>query len=202
MVLPFYRNFPSTVQKRMVSIALYIGAFFLLYVIGQTISRFGQGGAETPIGSILRYLGEPFPNLGNIYWEKVNVHPLGARMYPFIFQSGTAQNSAQSLADSHTLWEWITGVPILVYKTIYGDFYVEFGKWLAFVPILIYALYMKVFTLAKKVNLANVAILFYFLEIAATAPFFFQKRDFYNVRMLLFMAISYAVIMYILKRKK
>lgn len=202
MLLPFYRNFPFTVQKRMIYISLYIGTFFLLYVIGQTISRFGHGGAETPIGSILRYLGEPFPNLGHIYWEKVNIHPLGARMFPFIFQPSSAISSAQSLADSHATWEWITGVPILVYKTIYGDFYVEFGKWLAFVPIFIYALYLKIFTIGGKITLANVAVLFYFLEMAATAPFFFQKRDFYNVRMLLFMAISYGIIIYILKRKK
>lgn len=202
MVLPFYRSFPLKVQKRITSIGLYIGVLFILYVIGQTISRFGQGGAETPIGSILRYLGEPFPNLGNVYWEKVNVHPFGARMFPFIFQHGSALGTADSLSDSHSIWEWITGVPILVYKTIYGDFYVEFGKWLAFVPIIVYALYMKLFTLGGKVNLANVAILYYFLETAATAPFFFQKRDLYNVRMLLFLVISYSIILYIQKKRK
>lgn len=202
MVLPFYKSFPLKVQKRIASIGLYIGVLFIFYVIGQTISRFGQGGAETPIGSILRYLGEPFPNLGNVYWEKVNVHPFGARMFPFIFQHSATLGAADSLSDSHSIWEWITGVPILVYKTIYGDFYVEFGKWLAFVPILIYSLYMKLFTWRGKVNLANVAILYYFLETAATAPFFFQKRDLYNVRMLLLMIISYGIIVYIQKKKK
>ena len=163
-----------------------------------TLYRVEDSTTETPLTSVLRYLGEPYPHLGNVFWNKVLFYPMGTRLYPFIFEPATIISNANSLGDQHAAWEILTGVPILNYKTLYGDFYVDFGPYIPFIVIFIYALILKVFTKNGKVVFASYPILYYYIIMATAAPLWFNLRDWVGFKNLMAAIVAF----FILKRIK
>ena len=175
--IPFWTQIPKNAKRYIVSFAPYVVLLFLTYAISMTLYRVEDSTTETPLTTVLRYLGEPYPHLGNAFWNKVLFYPMGARLYPFIFEPATIISNANSLGDQHAVWEILTGVPILNYKTLYGDFYVDFGPYIPFAIIFIYSLILKVFTKKGKVAFASYPILYYYIIIATAAPLWFNQRD-------------------------
>ena len=199
--IPLWNMFSRRIQNIFKSCVPIIVTVFALYAVIMTIQRVEDSTTETPITTVMRYLGEPYPHLGNVFWEKVLFHPMGMRLYPFIVDPISMVKDSQSLRDSHLIWESITGVPILNYKTLYGDFYVDFGKWLPFVLIFIYSFILYLFTKKRKISFWAYPILFYYINLAVNAPLWFSKRDWDGVKDLLF-AIGIYLVGYIFFIKK
>lgn len=117
-----------------VCMSVFVG-FMIFYSLMITIERVEVHNAETPIGSVMRYFGECFPNLQFSFWDKVDYHPMGDRRFPDF----TGFNKTFSSVDeSYVYWQMITHVPVLNFKTIFGDMYIEFGTIGAFIFILVY----------------------------------------------------------------
>ena len=181
--VPLWPKFPIKAKKTVRRYIPFIGGLFFLYAAMMTIARVENSTKETPITTVLRYLGEPYPHLGNAYWEQVRTHPMGARMYPFLIEA--TGNTGTSLGDQHAFWETVTGVPILNYKTMYGDFYVDFGPYIPFVIIFFYALLLRSFVKTRTISFAAYPILYYYIIMASSAPLWFNLREWTGVKLLL-----------------
>lgn len=203
VIIPFYRYFPKRVKQKFNLLIMVLLGLFLVYSLAMTISRFEDSNVESPIESIFRYLGEPFPNLGSQFWDKVRMHPMGMRMYSTIMQNFFGIDSkAQSLGDSHVYWQWVTGVPVLVYKTIWGDFYFEFGIFVGSLVMGIYVLLLWLFLRkSQAINFFTIPILYYYIELATIGPMYFGKRDEYHTKVLILCMISCWIITKLLKNK-
>lgn len=193
VILPLWSKFSNEIKSILIKIILLFIAVFAVYAVMMTISRFENSDSETPLTSVMRYLGESYPHLGNVYWGKVLFHPMGARLYPFIFSSEGAI-AEKSLGDLHTFWGAITGVPILNYKTLYGDFYVDFGPEIPFLIIFIYSFILKMFIKKGKVSFAAYPVLYYYIIIATCAPLWFNMREWNGVKLLIAAIVVYFIV--------
>lgn len=198
--IPFWRSFTTKTKRIVKTLTPFIITIFAIYAITMTIQRVEDSTLETPITTILRYFGEPYPHLGNVFWDNVKFHPMGMRLFPFIANPLIAIRNSQSLSDSHMIWEMFTGVPILNYKTLYGDFYVEFGIWIPFIIIGIYAFILYLFTQKHKVSFWAYPILYYYINMAVCAPLWFSKRDLAGIKEMLFAIAIYLISTKLLKK--
>lgn len=134
-IILFKAYLPSKIMKMAITLMLCFLMIMIFYSLAITIERVEQSNAETPIGSIMRYFGECFPNLQFNFWDKVASHPMGDRLFPDFTGFDKAFNSVD---DGYMYWQIITHVPVLNFKTIFGDMYIEFGVLGAFVFLFIY----------------------------------------------------------------
>ena len=169
LVWPYLR---SSIKKKVVSLGLLFAGFLFVYAIYITIDRFQNSDLDTQDG-IIRYLGEPFPNLGNQLWNNVSRNPMGLRFFPFIF--GFDENTL-SVADYQMFWEHIVGVPMLNFKTIYGDFYIEFGKIGGLIGVIILSVIWIIVLKSKCLKLYMIPLLAIYLHTITMAPLFFSYR--------------------------
>lgn len=203
VIIPFYRYFPKRIKRHFFFLIPILLALFLAYSLAMTISRFEDSNVESPLESIFRYLGEPFPNLGSQIWDKVRTHPMGLRMYSAVIQNFFGIDSnAQSLGDSHVYWQWVTEVPVLVYKTIWGDFYLEFGAIVGSLVMGLFVLLLWLFLRkSRAINFFTIPILYYYIEMATIGPMYFGKRNEYHTKILILCMISCWLISKLLKNK-
>ncbi|MCD8291072.1 MAG: oligosaccharide repeat unit polymerase, partial [Prevotella sp.] len=150
-------------------IVVFLASFVFVmafYSMAITKSRFDMGQhRETPVESIARYFGESFPNLGYSFWDKVRWHPMGERLFPEVCESDVSQRF-KSVDSSYYYWKLKTHVPILNFKTLFGDLYIEFGVLgaLLFVIVLskLFSLYMK-----GQITCYNIAVAYYYFQICS-----------------------------------
>lgn len=192
--VPFWSQFHSKIKLYIKAGIPWVVLLFFAYAVSMTLYRVEDSTTESPLTSVLRYLGEPYPHLGNAFWNKVLYYPMGARLYPFLVEPSSVISTAQSLGDQHSIWEMITGVPILNYKTLYGDFYVDFGPYIPFLIIFLYSLLLKIFIKNGVVKFASYPILYYYIVMASTAPLWFSLRDWLGIKNLLAAVITYFII--------
>lgn len=191
--LPFWKNIQLRIKRKLLKGGILFLVLSGMYTITMTISRFlDNSSKETPLGSFFRYIGEPFPHLGNKFWDQVIIHPLGSRFYPFIFgQHFSEAKYITTNAENQAVWGSITGVPILNYKTIYGDFYIEFGPIIGFIFIIFYAGLFRCFIHRNKISFAMVPLLYYYIDMYVSAPLLFGKWGYANVRELFIIIALY-----------
>lgn len=164
----------KTIRKSILKYSFYFIAFFAIYTIAVSISRFDESSStEGAQGSIIRYFGECFPNVSNQEWNKVLRHPMGTRMFPFVVGS-IIGNNIESMADKQEFWEYFTGIPMLNFKTIYGDFYVEFGEYGALIAIIILSLIFIPFFRKGKLNLFSIPVWGVYIDIIVMSPLLFS----------------------------
>lgn len=200
VVLPFWKKFPSSIRYKFKNAGLIMLTFFAIYTISMTLSRFEDAGTkESPLEGIFRYFGEPFPNLGNMLWDKVKIHPFGVRLYPYFFSETNIASNAASITDEFYAWEKITGVPLYIFKTEFGDFYIEFGKYVSLIVMFLYSLLFRCFIKKGVLEISSIPIFYYFLDIAVSSPMDFAKRYLFHIYILIACVILYFVIHYLFK---
>ncbi|MCF0124556.1 MAG: oligosaccharide repeat unit polymerase, partial [Clostridia bacterium] len=102
-----------------------------------SLSRAGDNADEAKNAVILRYFGEPFPNLGfNIWGHNIN-HPMGSRFFPSIFGTNISSYAYEGRNGGFLYWEHFVGIRMLNFKTIFGDTYIEFGVVGGFIFLII-----------------------------------------------------------------
>jgi oligosaccharide repeat unit polymerase len=139
----------------------------------------------------LRYFGESFPNLGFLFWEKVARHPMGERLFPnfFIDNERLLYNSVD---ESYQYWMGITGVPVLNFKTYFGDLYIEFGIIGAFIFVVVSFILMKLF-FNRKVTIYSLPILYYYFQLCVFAFAGFTKgghTSFFQLSIVVLISLS------------
>lgn len=150
-MLFFIFVFYDFLSKKQLKTITYFGAFVLLIFIffTWTITTDRVGESEG-LESIFRYFGESFPNLGFSFWNKVSHNPMGERLFP----SEEFEKSFESVDDFYRYWWYKTGVPVLIFKTYFGDLYIEFGTIgaLSFTIILSAIVYKFIFSKGTTID--------------------------------------------------
>lgn len=179
-VILFYYHLSKPI-KRFIFIFITVGlCLIIFYSLAITYARIGDD--SDGLSSVLRYFGEPFPNLGFNIWDKEIRHPYGARFYPTLaellgFKTLAAGTAGRNVGFEY--WENYIGIPMLNFKTILGDLYIEFGTILTLFVIFIYVIILKHVVIRKKKSIFSVAYLFlpYKWALMCIFGFFFVERD-------------------------
>lgn len=174
VLLPLYYYLrPAFKKKIFLSIVIFLSVGWM-YVISMTVARSQNSTYETPFTSILRYFGEPYPNLGNNIWGHVNNHLMGRRMFPELFGFS---NSGNTQYENFGAWQSYSGIATLNYKTIFGDFYLEFGTLIAVSVIALIGLLMNFYLRKGKLYFHQIPLYAYYVTICSTAPLWFGQRN-------------------------
>lgn len=179
LILPLWYNFSSQLRKKLKIFGLCFICLGLLYSIAMTISRLSDSQHETPFTSVIRYFGEPFPNLGHVLWGKVSNYLMGRRMFSELF--GYTYSDTMTQYDFFSLFEFYCGVPVLNYKTIYGDLYLEFGPVWALLIICTMGVLMNLYLKKNILYFYELPLYTYYITICTTAPLWFAQRNLGNI---------------------
>lgn len=158
----FWPGIPSSLKMSLKKYSLIIAMVLVSISLIITIERLGDskdGGV-----SILRYFGESFPNLGYLMYDQVAIHPMGIRFYPEILWGNNPPWF--STDDSYQYWGRITGVPVISFKTFFGDFYIEFG--LEITILLLILLYILIsYVIRKRFSIITLPIVFLYMRMCS-----------------------------------
>lgn len=131
------------------------------YAIGISLERAEIKG-NNAFDGIIRYFGEPFPNLGTEIWNHVNTHPNGDRMFPNLTSFHLNGYNAYDLS---MYWEQFTGVRVWCFKTLFGDMYIEYGTLLGcLLPILV-AIIFNLFIKTQKFTFITIPLIYFYFQI-------------------------------------
>lgn len=162
-VIFFYILFKHLLSKKLKKTILLLGVILTaLLVMGAYI--IDEGRIETRNSdkeakeTLITYMGESMVNIGYIFYDKVRQHPNGRRFYPELF----GKNERRSQDDNIFYWHNYTGVEIQMFKTFWGDCYIEFSLFGSIIYILIlYAIWER-FVLRKCYKTYILPLFFYY----------------------------------------
>lgn len=186
-----YRNSISAKVKRIaIIIAIGFVAIMFSYSMIITEERFGKE-YDNNVEPILRYFGEPFPNVGFQYYGKVKEHSWGLRRFGGIFDNRKFSTSN----DKRDYWTGKTGVSSYYFSTYWIDMYIEFSTVGAFIFVFLYAFIIKKLS-GPKLTVYNMSFLFmYFRQMAAG----FRSLDWLGIGFI-YTLVAMFVINYFIKK--
>lgn len=153
----------SKIKRKIRMAAIFMASLIIIVTISITDERFGESNM-TVWNSILRYLGEMWPNLGYEYWGHVNEHPYGE----FLFSTFGPNEEKIRL-----YWFYKTGVHTWWFFTILGRLYFEYGKILSVLIIAFIAGIINVKLKKKKFYLADIGIIVFLYNLCVSSLFNF-----------------------------
>lgn len=197
IILPFLSK---QIKKKILGIIFvsFIGIFALFMSISN--SRFSNSDIKVS-QSIMRYMGESFPNLGYVYWDRVKKHPMGERKFPYIKKlfSISKTKKLKGHRSAHQYWYAYTGTPVLYFKSAFCDFYIEFGIIGALIIIFIVSLLIKKYLRERTVlNLFDMAIISQYFVLICCHSIFGTYIG--NLRYMLIFLVMYIISTKINKR--
>ena len=157
----FKKYLPPKVLRKVHLIGVVFASAIVFYSVSITIARY-QDPSQSSSG-ILRYFGECFPNLNFYIWDKVKIHPMGLRFFPEILKPELLTNW-DSTSTMYAYWHHITGVPVLIFKTLFGDLYIDFGVMGAFVILCVF-FKLLCSILRNGVTYYNISYVLFFYQI-------------------------------------
>lgn len=164
----FRKLFKISFVRKVRLIFVTIIAAFSLVALAITDSRIEnrQGYVEqaSTQHSILNYLGQSYPNLGYYYYDKLTSHPDGRRFFPEFFSPNTEELYKKMLMSRTDYWNSKMNVPMEKFKTLWGDWYVEFGFIGSIVGLILIFVFFKAICFNYKYRLFSIPILVYYFE--------------------------------------
>jgi oligosaccharide repeat unit polymerase len=201
-ILFFYSFFNKKIQRKIISGFIGILCILAIVVISISISRFENTSGVWE--SIIRYLGETYPNMGYVYWDNVKNHSMGQDSYPFIYEllSGKKPvNPPTGFFEKYAFWEEYTGVPVLYFKPLFCNYYIKYGTFIAIILIILIALIMrKYISRHTHIYLYNVPIL-YFYSISCCHSIIGDPFNTKNLQILLATIILCSIVKLLQKKK-
>lgn len=173
------KKFIRTISK----VAIIFVGVILFYSWAITVDRIGD---STGLDSIIRYFGESFPNLGWTVWDNAYYHPMGERFFPELFNSKVA---LLSVGDAYDYWQKMTGVPILTFKTYFGDLYVEFGTLGAFIFLFCSSGILYIYLNRKGISIFNIGYCYFYYQLCVFAFSGYTKTGWNSIFQLLIITI-------------
>ena len=193
VLLPLWGYLSNTTKKNIIKYSLVAGTLFAFYISLMTIARVADSQSETPLTSIVRYFGESYPNLGNNLYGQVKNYLMGRRMYPELFGFDNSGNTQYEL---FAYWQNYCGVATLNYKTIFGDFYIEFGTTITLLILFIIGSLMNFYLKKGILIFHQIPLYAYYMTMCSTAPLWFNQRNSGD----LFVILQLMVVSYIIKK--
>ena len=187
------QSIPLSIKKKIMATILLLLGVMVVFAIKISISRFVENGNEETFPATIRYFGEAMANIGDLYYGKVRNHPMGATFFPEFFNVP----SFDSMLEFFQYWSNITGVPIALFGTIFGDCYIQFGMIGAFVFISIFVYLWR--SLLFKYGVTYIPFVMYYFTTFGIAGLF--GYGFYDERKH-FLFIILILITFLLKKKQ
>lgn len=190
----YLRQIPARVKK--VGLIGILGFLVIAgsYSLAITEDRFQK--ADSPITPILRYFGEPFPNVGFSFYGKVKRFTHGGYLFQE-FVIDPEKKGIKSMSDSQKYWGQVTGTPVLNFTTYWGGMYIEFGTIGAFLFIILYALIIRKL-ISPHLTVYNICFLyFYFRQMSIS---FARLTGFTTIKGTLISILSLFVVSFIIKK--
>ena len=200
-VLVFNKYISRNNKKKLLIFSFLLISVIITYSWLITTERFGSNSKSTEgVSSILRYFGEAFPNLGFRIWDNVINHPMGKRLFPDFFE--TTKN-ALSIHESYLYWEQITGVPVINFKTYFGDLYIEYGLIGAFVFILFISIIFKIINKAFGITIYTLPILYIYFQLCVYSFAGFTKGGWHTIfQLIIILTINYWIKYHVSKKRQ
>ncbi|QES89312.1 oligosaccharide repeat unit polymerase [Rhizosphaericola mali] len=129
-----------------------------------TSLRFSNAKGNKGFDSILRYFGESFPNFFLQIWDQVKYHPFGERLFPVIAPIKKTY-SHLTLDETTLFWQNKVDVPIYLFKTYYGDLYIEYGVIYGLLFAFLYFLLIFLYLKKVKLSLKNLLIPYLYFQV-------------------------------------
>ncbi len=158
-VILFWPKLSKSIKRTVVIALTGLIGLGMVYIIAISISRFD----ETDYGAgnaALRYFGESYPNFAWQIWTEEG-HTLGGmRTFPTLYEmfGGYIPQNDEGFGGSQVMFELISGWPILIFKTFYGDLYVEFGAYIPFLIAIFYLLFVNLMQAKLKYSVFSLLI--------------------------------------------
>lgn len=191
VLLPLWSCLTKKTKKAIIKYILVFVALFSFYIAIMTIARVSDSQSETPFTSIVRYFGEAYPNLGNNLYGKVKNYLMGRRMYPELFGFDNSGNTQYEL---FAIWHNYCGVATLNYKTIFGDFYIEFGTTISLIILFTIGTLMNLYLNRGTLYFHQIPLYAYYMTMCSTAPLWFNQRHTGDLLVILqLMIVSYLI---------
>ena len=173
---------------------LFVGCV-LIYSWAITIDRVGE---SSGLDSIIRYFGESFPNLGWTVWEHAVKHPMGELFFPNFFNSYV---DGLSVNEAYLYWQQVTGVPVLTFKTYFGDLYVEFGVLGAFIFMFCTSIPIWLYYRKKGITIFNIGYLYFYFQLCVFAFSGFTKTGWHSIFQLIIISLFVLFLKAMYKRR-
>lgn len=201
-----YLIFNKFIKKSYKRLFLYSSIIFLLIIIPIvaliTSSRFSDND-YSPFMAILKYFGESFLNFNTVFWNNIREHPFGEFKFPFIYQFFDTVHTFDSRREQYEFFANMTGTQVLLFKTIVGDLYVEYGTIIgAFVLIGISFMFNKLLQLNRKIKFSILVIFFYYYELVFVGVFDLLWHGKFLFKLILFTFALYIFLKTPLIKKK
>lgn len=177
----FFILFKRELPSKFLHIIYFSGTVFFILVIFITSQitneRFEDSTTMTPLESVFRYLGEMWINLSVDVWGQTSMHPMGLRMFGYLFTDS-------ELYDAY--WYYKTDVHTWWFKTFLGDLQFEFGTLGAIIVILLMGLLIRKCMRKSSYELYDVGYILFIYTICITSLFDFVAIYQTNLIVLLF----------------
>lgn len=180
---------------------LYLGSIVFLFillpvVIIFTTSRFEKS-AYTPLMSVFKYFGESFLNFNCTFWGNIEEYPMGEFKFPFVYEFYDVPHTFISRRERYNFFSDMTGTNVLLFKTLVGDFYLEYGALLGgMVLISLSRLYSRVIRFNKQIRFSTLLLFFYYYELVFVGVFDLLWHAKVLLQMMLFTTVLYFFIRY------
>lgn len=175
--LLFRPRLSKSINRKITFVGIIAASAIVFYVLAITVSRIEASGkvADNKLqeAAIIHYLGEAFPNLGYFYYDKVVSHPYGRRFFPEFFADNAENHYKTNGIDAKfDYWTPKTGVPMALFKTFWGDWYVEFGFFGSFLALLTVYAFFYFLWLKRYSSFSNIGgVAFYYTYIVIQGCF-------------------------------
>lgn len=156
----FYRYFDHNLRRKINMLAIIFSSLLIFVTSQITVERFDDRNF-TPFESIVRYLGEMWPNLGLEIWDKVNIHPNGE----FLFSTFNGDDSQIQK------WFYKTGVHTWWFYTIVGRLYFEYGKLLTIIIIISLGIMIRQYLSRKTFYLCHMGVVVFIFNFCVSNLF-------------------------------
>lgn len=163
-VLIFWKHLAAKIKRNIIFTMIFLGVCGGVYFWIISLQR-AQSGNYDPLVTLYRYFGEPFPNLGIQIWGNVKYNPNGERIFSAFYPS-------HGFADTNVAvdyWWGKIGVPVYYFKTIFGDFYMEFGTIKALLYIFGLSISFSYVLTKLRMNFVTLPLLYYYYQICVYA---------------------------------
>lgn len=136
----FWPRFSKSTQRYITIAGILVIVLAISYLVAISLSRYGED-SEGASEGVMRYFGEAYPNLTWQIWPYEGHHLYGMRTFPTIYEmfgGDIPTYNDEGFGGSQFMFEMVSGWPILIFKTFYGDMFVEFGPIIPFIIVLAY----------------------------------------------------------------
>jgi len=192
-----FKKFIPQRTKRLLFIGSLVLLVILIPVVVQfTISRF-QSNDYSPLMSVFKYFGESFINFNCTFWGNVEEYPMGEFKFPFVYQIWDEPHTFLSRRERYDFFSVMTGTNVFLFKTIVGDFYLEYGAVLgAIILIVVARLYSRLIRFKKQVRFSTLILFFYYYELIFVGVFDLLWHGKTLLQMIVFTSILYMFLRY------